>query len=261
MKKFLLFVLAGIILSVSQVSGQEVINSILKRGEINIGTTADFFPFTFKDKKTGELNGIDILMGKALAREMGVKPNFIVMEFEDLIPAVTEGKVDIVLSGLSITTKRNTKVAFAGSYYHTGKALLSFDSKLSKGEKEVVNKESVKLAAIGKSTSEMFIKTHYPKATIVSVKDVNEAKKLLADKKVNGIVVDYDVCEKVEFSIKNGKLYYQNLSKKTEYEYIAPAVSAKDPLFVNLVSNFIMRVNAYNMQEEIDKIWLQYLNQ
>jgi polar amino acid transport system substrate-binding protein len=261
MKKIALILIIGMFLSATNIFGQEIINKIKKEKVLRIGTTGNFFPFTYKRNKTGKLVGIDILIGEALAKELGVEPKFVILPFNDLLPALEKGKIDIVLSGLSITTKRNTKVAFAGTYYNTGKGLLTFDEKLSKGKPVDVNKENITIAAISGSTSELFIKKHYPKANIVNIKDVKEAKKMLVDKKVNGVILDYDVCEKVAFSIKTGKLFYQNISKKTEYEYLAPAVSAKDPLFINLVSNFILRVNAFNMQEEVDKIWLQYLNE
>ncbi len=107
----------------------------------------------------------------------------------------------------------------------------------------------------------MFIKNKYPKAKIVPVESVFDARKLLIDKKIDGIVTDFEVCEQLEYSIKDGKLYYQNLSKKTNYEYYAPAVSPKDYLFLNLVNNFIKRVNAFNLEDEVEEMWLKYLNE
>ncbi len=153
MKKTFVLLLSLLVLFVAQVNAQETIKKIQKRGELIIGTSGKAFPFTYKDKKTGELMGIDILIAKALAKEMGVKAKFKVMDFDKLLPAVSNGDVDIALSALSITTKRNMSVAFANSYYYTGKALLSFNQKLSKGNPKIVNNDKITLAAVKHSTS------------------------------------------------------------------------------------------------------------
>lgn len=235
------------------------IEKILNEKTIVVGTTGEQFPFSFKDDK-GELAGIDIKIAKGLAKELGVSVTFSIMPFDQLIPAVKEGKVDIVFSGVSITPQRNTEVAFPGVYYLSGKSIVSSDKKIYNGKIEDVNKAEVKLAVTSGTTSETFVKKKYPAATIVSVKDISEAVALVNDGKADGLVTDFETAELISFAYLESNFLFKNLSTTVNQEFISPVVSGDDFLFVNLVSNFIERVNTVDEYAAVDKIWRNLLN-
>lgn len=254
----LLFVTCSMfITSCTEPAKQTTIDKILTEKTIVVGTTGEQFPFSFKDK-ADKLVGVDINIANYLAKELGVAIKFEVMNFDELIPSVINGKVDIVFSGVSITTERNTKVAFPGVYYKSGKSILTKSKKLSKGEAEFVNTESVTLVTTEGTTSETFVKARFPKAKLILVNDNSEAIKLLGEGKVDGVVADFETCEMLAFSYEESFLFYNNISKSTEKEFISPVVAADDHLFINLISNYINRINAVDKPEAVDEIWYKY---
>ena len=103
---------------------QKVLSTILKKGEIRIGMTGTQPPFTMK-AKNGELIGYEVDLAKALAKNMGVKLKIVEMPFSDLLGAIKAGKVDAVMSGMTMTPERNLEVLFAGPYLLSGKAILT----------------------------------------------------------------------------------------------------------------------------------------
>ena len=105
---------------------QKTLDKILTNKTIVVGTTGEQFPFSFKGDDAS-LKGIDINIANFLAKDLGVDIKYEIMPFDELIPSVLNGKVDIVFSGVSITTERNTKVAFPGVYYKSGKSILTKD--------------------------------------------------------------------------------------------------------------------------------------
>lgn len=89
------------------------------RGKIVIGTAADYPPYEFSVKENGVSKrvGIDIDLGKQLAKDLGVKAEFKVMNFDSLLVALETHKVDVVIAAMSPTPERAKSVDFSQVYY------------------------------------------------------------------------------------------------------------------------------------------------
>lgn len=98
---------------------QSSVAAIKKRGKIVIGTAADYPPYEFSVKENGVSKrvGIDIDLGKQLAKDLGVKAEFKVMNFDSLLVALETHKVDVVIAAMSPTPERAKSVDFSQVYY------------------------------------------------------------------------------------------------------------------------------------------------
>lgn len=65
---------------------------------------------------TGELYGFDIDLGKDLCRRIARECTFVAQDWDGIIPALTVGKYDVIMSGMSITEKRKKSIAFTIPY-------------------------------------------------------------------------------------------------------------------------------------------------
>ena len=99
----------------------DVLDQILERGAIRVGV-AEFVPWTLKNK-AGELIGFEIEVAKKVARDMGVKPEFKVYVWEDIIPALQKGEIDIIAGGMAITPARALQVNFSRPLAKSGVGL------------------------------------------------------------------------------------------------------------------------------------------
>lgn len=235
------------------------IEKVLAEKNLVIGTTGEQFPFSFKDDN-GELAGIDIKIAKNLAQELGVKATFAILPFDQLIPAVKEGRVDIVFSGVSVTTLRNTEVAFPGVYYKSGKSIVSKSQELANGKAEKVNTKDVTLAVTKGSTSATFASNKYPQANLVLVNNITEAVSMINQGTAHGLVTDFETAELISFAYMESDFRFKNLATTLEQEFISPVVSADDQLFINLISNYIVKINSADEFGAVDKIWRELLN-
>jgi polar amino acid transport system substrate-binding protein len=104
-KLFSLFVLVC-----SGAASADVLDEILERGTIRVGV-AEFAPWTIKTK-SGELVGFEIEVSNTLAKDMGVTSEFKIYEWDDLIPALQKGEIDIIAGGMAITPARALRVEF-----------------------------------------------------------------------------------------------------------------------------------------------------
>src|SRR6516165_11861970 len=119
-----------LILSAFPAVSQKVLATIVKNGEIRVGTTGDQPPYSMKSK-TGELMGFEIDLAKALATNMGVKLKLVEIPFPELMDALKSNKIDAIMSGMTITPERNLIALFAGPYTVSGKAILTKSNKVA----------------------------------------------------------------------------------------------------------------------------------
>ena len=93
MKKFVGLVMAVVIvlLSVSAAPAGTVMDRILKRGELVVGTTASQPPMTAKSK-TGQIIGFDADLARSIADAMGVELKFETLPFAQLLPSLEKPK-------------------------------------------------------------------------------------------------------------------------------------------------------------------------
>jgi polar amino acid transport system substrate-binding protein len=89
----------------------DMLDEILERGTIRVGV-AEFVPWTLKNK-SGDLIGFEIEVARKIAGDMGVKAEFKVYIWEDIIPALQKGEIDIIAGGMAITPARALRVNFS----------------------------------------------------------------------------------------------------------------------------------------------------
>lgn len=82
------------------------------------GVSPDYPPLAFKQE--GEVVGIEADNARALSSLMGRPIRLVQMPFAELLPALQSGKIDIVMSGMSVTDERGEQVLFTDSYMDMG---------------------------------------------------------------------------------------------------------------------------------------------
>ena len=92
-------------------------------GEIVIGVDGSFPPFAFDDG--GELRGLDIDLGLALARDIGLPARFVSISYNGLYDSLLTGKVDLLISALRVEPARRDDVRYSQPYYDNALLLVS----------------------------------------------------------------------------------------------------------------------------------------
>ena len=231
-----------------------VLDRISQRGVLVVGTAASMPPFNMTTKE-GDVIGLEPDMAKLMAEEMGVKLRFEVIPFSELLPALEAGKVDLILSQMTITGKRNMKVAFVGPYFISGK---SFVTKIkwiaSVKDASQVDSPKTTMVALKGSTSQTFVEKEVPKAKLVLAKDYDEAVDMLLKGKVDAMVADYPIC--VLTVLRNPGEGLISVITPLNYEPIGIALPGKDPLVVNWMENFLTTLEESGGLDLLKKLWL-----
>ena len=238
----------------AKASASPVIDRILQRGELAVGMTGNMPPMNMTSKE-GELIGYEVDLARAMAKAMGVRAKLAVMPFAELLPALQSGKIDLILSNMTITPGRNLKVAFVGPYFTSGKAFLTKIKTIAMAdEAEDIDAKNTKLAALKGSTSQAFVEESIPEATLVTANDYDEAVKMVLEDKVHAMVADYPICVVSVFRYPNQGLL--SVVTTLTYEPIGVGVPAGDPLLVNWVENFMGIAAETGLLQELKENWL-----
>jgi len=101
----------------------DVLDDILEKKTLRVGV-AEFVPWTMRGK-SGELIGFEIDVGRKIAEDMGVEASFNVYDWEDMIPALERGDIDIIAGGMAITPARALRVNFTRPLADSGVGLVT----------------------------------------------------------------------------------------------------------------------------------------
>ncbi|MGP2522379.1 transporter substrate-binding domain-containing protein [Pantoea ananatis] len=116
------FVLNFLLLSLLFISGagtalSEEVHSV------RIGVDLTYPPFQDKSA-TGEPNGFEIDLTRAICKAMNLKCSFVVNTFDAQIPALLARKIDVI-SPLGVTKKRSDAIAFSNYVFHVPTVLIA----------------------------------------------------------------------------------------------------------------------------------------
>ena len=115
MKKFAFFVaLAVSLYAVSAVAA----------GPVKIATEGAYAPYNYVED-SGKVAGYEIELGNALCKEAGMTCEWVVNEWDSIIPNLIAGNYDAIMAGMSVTDERKKTINFSDEYYPVAPSLFA----------------------------------------------------------------------------------------------------------------------------------------
>jgi ABC-type amino acid transport substrate-binding protein len=174
--------------NVEKFPADTTLGKIQEKGEITIGVKFDVPPFGVKNPQSGEVEGFDVEMGKAVAAKLGVKPKFIEAISDNRIPFLQDGTADLILSTMTINEERVGQIEFSDPYFIAkGRILTKKDNADITGVDSLAGKNVC--TALG-STYEATLKKQAPDAKLKLVDSYSECLESLQNGSVDAISTD-----------------------------------------------------------------------
>jgi polar amino acid transport system substrate-binding protein len=215
-------------------AAESAVEQIAKRGVIKVGMDV-FVPWAMKDKK-GELIGFEIDIAKKFAADMGVKIEFVPTKWSGIIPALTTGKFDVLIGGMTITTQRNLKINFTRPYYYTEQGLMAHKKKAAGFKVSDFNSAGVTIAARLGSTAAVAAKQQFPKAKLRLFDDEPAAVQELRNGNVHAMVSAQPLPSSTALEYPDTIMVYDEVMM---HEAIGIGVRKGDHETLNLINNWI----------------------
>ncbi len=235
-----------------QMVAESTIEQVLRRGVLNVGMST-FVPWAMKDK-TGNFVGFEIDVASRLARDMGVKVNFVPTKWSGIIPSLLTGKFDVIIGGMGIRPARNQKVNFSIPYNYSGMSLLAHKERAAGfNTLEDFNRPDVVIAARIGTTAAAATKKHMPRAQLRLFDDEAQVVQELLNGRVHALVASAPL--PAFQAIKYPNKLFLPLPDTFTKEPNGFAVQKGDIDTLNYFNNWIRVVDAEGWLKERQHYW------
>lgn len=216
------------------------IDDIKKSGTIKIGVFSDKNPFGYVDEN-GEYAGYDVYFAERLAKDLGVKVEYVSTEAASRIEYLQTGKVDIVLANFTVTDERKEEVDFALPYMNVALGVVSPNSKVIKSLDDIGEDEEI--IVISGTTAETYLVENYPNIKLQKYDAYAAAKTALENG--NGAAWANDNTEVIAYSLQN-EGYTVGIPTLGSTDTIAPAVTKGNTTLLEWINEEIKTLGKEN---------------
>ena len=189
---------------------------------------------------------------------MGVTPKFTAYDWEQLIPALTNDEIDIIIAGMAITPQRALTINFSLPYATSGISLAT-NLEQTKDIQSVVglNQSKIKIAVISKTVAEDLAKRVFEKASIVIYQKSKEAEEAIVAGNVHAYMESKPIPRFI--ALKHPELIDVPLSEPLLTTKAAFAIRKGDADFLNFLNSWVIARKADTWLQATHNFWFESL--
>ena len=222
---------------------------------LRVGITPNYPPLIFKEN--GKPAGMEADFARALGEALSRKIDFVELAWADQLAALEEGRIDIIMSGMSATDTRARRVAFSEPYLFVGQTLLvRAHDKYKYRYPQVIRFSNARIGVEEGTTGDIYVKNNCATATRVTFKSAEAAARALLKKDVDAVVHDTVMVWQMEARFEQDGLV--GIHAPLTQEPLAWAVRRSDPALLAEVN----RVRSeWISQGRLDEILFRWIPQ
>jgi polar amino acid transport system substrate-binding protein len=231
---------------------ESALQEIRRRGEVRVGMQEGYVPFQMTGPD-GSLLGFDVDTADFAARALKVNVQVVRQSWEELIPSLLAGRVDVIMSGMTVTPERNMEVLFTNPLLETGRMVLVHASNADKFKKsEDLNRPGVFIVSTQEGPGPLKVRKAFPQASYREFRDRSEAIREVLEKRAHALIDE-------EFSVRAAVAAHpEKLSSSfttLTYEPVAWAVRPGDTHWLNWLNNLIRIIQHDGTLHELRTKW------
>lgn len=231
-------------------------DQVVSSGKLRVGVYL-LTPYVMQGQDGG-LIGSEVDIATRLAKDMGVAVDFKLYDWNELIPALQKGEIDIIASGLTVTPERALKVYFSNPYATSGIGIAT-NIKLTAGFNNLteLNSPQVAIGAIAGTVSEQVAREVFNKAAIKTFNEEKQAEDAL----VKGLLHAYVRAEPEPhfIALRHPREVDVPITKPLLGTSEAFAVRKGDADFVNFLNAWIVARSADAWLASTHSFWFETL--
>ncbi len=229
-------------------SSEDGLARVRKSGVLRVGTDATYPPFEWIDTATGQVEGFDIDLVRAICSEIGCQPEFVVVPFDGIIAGLVSQKYDMIASTFTITPERSKQVAFSDPYYDGGQAIAVplYDSSTFRVDDLRGKTVAVQLGTTGERRA-----SQIPDAEVIAFENISAAFIDMENGRVDAVINDRPTTELIIRQRGAAKIVGPTL---TAEEY-GLAVALADKELLSSINKALAKIKADGRFEAMRLKW------
>lgn len=232
---------------------QSALNDVLNTGVLKVGTTGDWNPMTMKDVTSNSYTGYDIDVMNELAKDLGVKVEFVPADWKTLVSGVTAGKYHMTGSA-SVSPARAKATGYSTPYFSLATVPLILKTNADKFKDwPDMNKGDVTVAATLGTTQEKQVKQFFPDAKHQIVEaPARDFQEVLAGRADAHITSNVEALKLVE---KYPQMMIVPVSAPKSPTPIAMLLPQADQVWINYINTWVALKTERGFFDALGKKW------
>jgi cystine transport system substrate-binding protein len=222
-----------------------LLDKVKSKGEITIGTTGTYPPYTYHDD-SNKLTGFDIEIAAEVAKRLGVKATFVEASWDGILAGLDSGRFDFIVNQVAITDERKLKYDFTDFYEKSYPVLI-----VPEDNTDIKSYDDLKGKKVNTSETSTYGKDAKARGAVLVLMEGDNIP-LLQSKRIDAIL--------------NDSLYFATLKKtrpdiklkvvdKHEAALISIPTKKGNPEFAQALDKAIKDMKADGKFTEISKKW------
>ncbi|CAM4304996.1 transporter substrate-binding domain-containing protein [Kerstersia similis] len=231
--KIFVGLMAGLVLGAAANAGPRL-DTIMDSKVLRVGTPGDYRPFAMKTE-AGSYEGLDIDLIEQLAKDLGLKVEYVQTSWPNLMPDLQANRFDVAVGGITRNAARIGKAEMLPGYAPFGKVALVRTSDAQRYQSlDDLNQPKVKVIKNPGGTNEAFVLANLGQAQVSTHEKNAEIPGLIAEGK--GDVMITETYEALHYSKADPRLTALFIETPlTPQNYLGFMLPADDPDYVRVM--------------------------
>lgn len=225
-------------------------------GVLRVGISPNMPPLIYR--QDGQIVGLEAELAKGLAQHLGRRLELVELDWNDQIPYLEEGRIDIIMSGMSITDMRRIRIAFSTPYAKTGQMALIRREDIQRfktGYYSLVEVPSI--GAIRDTTGDLFIRSRFPDTRKLFFDKLDDGVRALMRHKIDVLIHDAPAVMLAAAKFEN---HLAPVPTMFTSEYLAWGVRKDNPELLGKANAYIAALKKDGRLQEMVSRWIPFAN-
>ena len=220
----------------------DVLSEIKSSGEIKVCIWPEYFGISYQNPKTRSLQGIDIDMSQALARDLNVKLKYVLTNFAKVISDLESGTCQVAMMGVGVTPSRSERVDFSAPYLRSDIMFVTTRSNKLLNTIEDIDQSGIVIAVQKGTLMENFLAKKLQHAKLLVTTAAGEREKEVELGRADAFATDFPYSQRMLLNTDWARVITPKQPwELTDYAY---AVKKGEPALLAEINAFLAKAKS-----------------